>query len=388
MSGRTVSHWISVKDSILAWCPPIREPLPGFFIPQTVSCVRAAGGQPGPLHRVLDDRVDPVQLLPVDDRAQGHSPARRIPDGQMPGFLRESTDIVFIDVLVHDVAPCGHADPALVHKGPERRGGGGPGQVRARQDNQRVVAAEFQVRALEQPPGRQPGLLEDPHQRHPAADRRAGVGLEQHGVAEGQRGGDRADGEDQREVERRNHGHDADRAPAGEGPAVFVRGQHVPGREGRQRRGLAAFVGRDVRFQACLGRNAAGLAHDPVLDLGGVLLPEQPGAAQHGGAVLGVEFCPVLLGSRRCAGGVTDVPDSGEAIAAQRRAGGGLEGPLYITCRGAAAVKGAARFRDDGDVRPYVSTAVRGHSGAWPTSISRMEPWRGRQPRSRSTSQS
>src|SRR6478672_13306302 len=28
-----VSHWISVNDSMLAWWPQIREPLPEFFVP-------------------------------------------------------------------------------------------------------------------------------------------------------------------------------------------------------------------------------------------------------------------------------------------------------------------------------------------------------------------
>ena len=52
--------------------------------------VRAAGGQPCPaLHRVLDDRVDPVQLFLVDDRAQRHRPARRVADGKMVRLLRE-----------------------------------------------------------------------------------------------------------------------------------------------------------------------------------------------------------------------------------------------------------------------------------------------------------
>ena len=149
--------------------------------------------------------------------------------------------------------------------------------------------------------GRQPGLLEDPHQRDAAADRGAGVRLEQHGVAEGQGGGDGADREDQREVERRDHRDDADGAAAGEGPAVLVGGQHVAGRERGQRGGVVAFVGGDVGFQAGLGRDAAGFADDPVLDFRGVLLPELPGAAQHGGAVLRVAGGPFLL---RCRGRV------------------------------------------------------------------------------------
>ena len=62
-----------------------------------------------------------------------------------------------------------------------------------------------------QQPGGQPGLLEDAHHRHPAGDDGARVGLEQHGVAERERGRDGADAEDQRHVERGDDPDDAHR---------------------------------------------------------------------------------------------------------------------------------------------------------------------------------
>ena len=57
----------------------------------------------------------------------------------------------------------------------------------------------------------QAGLLEHPGQHHAAAHRRARVGLEDHRVAQRERGRDRADGEDLREVERRDDADDPGR---------------------------------------------------------------------------------------------------------------------------------------------------------------------------------
>ena len=55
-----------------------------------------------------------------------------------------------------------------------------------------------------QEPGRKPRLLEDAHHRDTAGDDRAGVGLQQHRVAEGERRGDGSDAQDDRHVERRD----------------------------------------------------------------------------------------------------------------------------------------------------------------------------------------
>ena len=62
----------------------------------------------------------------------------------------------------------------------------------------------------------EPGLLEDASERHAAAHGGAGVGLEHDGVAQRERRCDRADGEDQREVERGDDGHDPRRHAARE----------------------------------------------------------------------------------------------------------------------------------------------------------------------------
>ena len=58
---------------------------------------------------------------------------------------------------------------------------------------------------------RQAGLLEQRREQRAAADGGARVGLEQHRVAQRQRRRDRADAEDRRHVERRDHADDADR---------------------------------------------------------------------------------------------------------------------------------------------------------------------------------
>ena len=127
----------------------------------------------------------------------------------------------------------------------------------------------------------QPGLLEDPGERHAAGDRGARIGLEHHRVAERERRGDRADREDQREVERRDDADDADRHAARQAEPR-LRGRHdLAERVRGERRRLVALLRRGAVSDGCLRRDRAGLAYDPLADLGGVLAPTvaRPGAA-------------------------------------------------------------------------------------------------------------
>ena len=182
----------------------------------------------------VDEVVDLVALAGVDDRAERDLLGGRIADRQAVGLLGQPRDVLVGDRLVHQVPAGGHADLALV----EERAPGAAlmhlVEIGVAEHDQRGVAAEFEVRALEVPAGQladlapgggrsgerddpdvrvldqrrtgfgaagqhvqhargQPGFLEHRRERDPAADRGARVGLEHHGVAERQRGRDRAD---------------------------------------------------------------------------------------------------------------------------------------------------------------------------------------------------
>ena len=175
-------------------------------------------------------------------------------------------------------------------------------------------------------PAGRPASSKIAHQGDAAADRGAGVRLEQHRVAQRQRRGDGADGEDQREVERRITLTTPTGRRRAKRPAVLVGGQHVAGRQRGQRGGFVAFVGGDVGFQPGLGADAAGFADDPGLDLLGVFFPERAGAAQHRGAFLGFAGGPFLLRGGGNGRRLVHVLDRGHAVGAQRVAGGRFHG--------------------------------------------------------------
>jgi hypothetical protein len=128
----------------------------------------------------------------------------------------------------------------------------------------------------------QPGLLEDPGQRDTAAHGGARIGLEHHGVAQGQRGRHRADGQDLREVERRDHADHADRDPFGEAEPGLLAGQQLTVGARGQRGGLVDLLGRDVGLEGHRGRDFAALPDSPPLDVGRVGQPQVGGAAQQG----------------------------------------------------------------------------------------------------------
>src|SRR5271169_5904720 len=97
-----------------------------------------------------------------------------------------------------------------------------------------------------------PGLFENPGQRHATADGGARVRLEDYGVSQGQRRRDRADSQDLREVERRDHADDPGGDPLGEAEARLLAGDQLAIGPGRQRGRLVDLPGRDVRLE--LGR--------------------------------------------------------------------------------------------------------------------------------------
>ena len=171
----------------------------------------------------------------------------------------------------------------------------------------------------------QPGLLEDPGEHDAAADRGARVRLEHHRVAERERRGDRAGGQDLREVERRDHADDADRDPLGEAqPGLLARQQLAVGPAGEGGR-LVDLLGGVVGLEGGGPADLAALPDHPVLDLGGVGQPEVGRPAQDRGP-LGVRGGgPGRLRGRRLLDRAGHVVRGREADAAELAAGGGLD---------------------------------------------------------------
>jgi ParB family chromosome partitioning protein len=219
----------------------------------------------------------------VDERAEVRRAGPRVPHGELRGPGGEAVEVVVVDGLVHEVASGGHADLALVQEGAPGSGRGGGVQVGVVEDDQGVVAAEFEQRPLERATGGladlpadgrrsgegdrrdrgvrgqrragsgvagqdvqdavgQAGFLEEAGQEQAAGDGGARVRLEHDRVAEGERRGEGPQGQHHRDVPRRDHADDAewhaarDRRAAGGG-----RLQHAVGLGG-QRGGHPEFV--------------------------------------------------------------------------------------------------------------------------------------------------
>src|SRR5215469_17998199 len=129
---------------------------------------------------------------------------------------------------------------------------------------------------------RQAGLFEDPGQYHSAAYGSSRVGLQHHGVAQRERGRNRPDGQDLREVERRDGTDDTDRYPLGEAQMRLLARQQFAIWPGWQRGRFEYLLGRHVRFELSRGRDLAALPDAPVLDLCRIRQPDIPGLAQDG----------------------------------------------------------------------------------------------------------
>ena len=130
-----------------AW-PARRRPAPwaGRTAPRSVP--PAASRAPAST-RAGHQRVHLVPLPLVDDRPERHLTRGRVADRQVAGLLGEPADVVVVDPLVHDVPPGRHADLALVQERSPRARRRRLVQVGVVQHDQRRVAAEFEVHALE-----------------------------------------------------------------------------------------------------------------------------------------------------------------------------------------------------------------------------------------------
>ncbi len=250
--------------------------------------------------------------------------------------------------------------------GGRRRGDGpsGPGRAGERDDRDlRVlheggpdVGASWQH--VQQSLG-QSGLFEDPGEHDPAGHAGPRIGLEDHGVAERERGGHGTDGQDQRGVEGGDDADDADRHAAGEGQSLLPGTQQLTvGRRG-EGGGLMALAG--ATFEGLEGgerADGARLTHQPGLDLLLVPLEQCSGTAQDRGAIGVRPGRPLPLGLSRALRGLGDVSGRRRSALRQQCAGCGF-------CHGdvlAAALDPAAREDPSGPLRIRQQLSV--HAGA------------------------
>jgi hypothetical protein len=187
----------------------------------------------------------------------------------------------------------------------------------------------------------EPGHLEEPGEQDAARDRGLRVRLEDDRVAEGERRGDRAGRQDQREVPRADHADHAERDALGDAlPAGLAGRQQVTPRLGGQRRGFPQLAEDQLDLETRLARYGAALADQPALELGAVVLQKAGGPADQRGPLRPGLRGPFRLGlpgrggRRRDVAGVGE-PDRREHLTRGRL--GGLEHPA-ARCGPAAAV--------------------------------------------------
>ncbi len=142
----------------------------------------------------------------------------------------------------------------------------------------------------------QPRVLEQLGDHGAAGDRGVLVRLEHHAVAEGQRGGDGLQRQQERHVEGADHADHADRlAVDAVLLAVDRRGQDAALGAQRQVDRLAQELLGQVEFEGGLPEGAAGLGHEDLADLGLALLDQPQHLLEHRAAGVGVGGGPLLL---------------------------------------------------------------------------------------------
>ncbi|SPF07258.1 hypothetical protein SMA5143A_8108 [Streptomyces sp. MA5143a] len=172
----------------------------------------------------------------------------------------------------------------------------------------------------------EPRLLENPRDHHTAADRGPGVGLEDDGVSQSQRRSHRSHRQHHRCVERGDHTDNADRAPTGERQPVLHGAEHLPERRRGQCRGFVALLRCAVGgLEVCECPQRSRLPHDPVGDLG-VMLFEQARSTPQDLCPFDVrQRRPLLLRPHRLPHGPAQVVGRGSTDTTQRLAGRRLE---------------------------------------------------------------
>lgn len=224
------------------------------------------------------------------------------------------------NTFVHQLTAGGHADLSLVHERAESADRCGFFEVDVIHDDQRVVAAEFQVRALEvatcqfadsascacrpgecddanarmnherltgvsatrehaEHSGGQAGFFEDAGKNHAATDRRPRIRLEDYRIAQCQCGSDCTNRQDDREVERCDDADGSDGHATREAQPRLLRAQYLTDGVCGQCRSVVALFGCGMCFQPGLGGDAARLADHPFADFVGALLEQLTGPA-------------------------------------------------------------------------------------------------------------
>lgn len=278
--------------------------------------------------------MDPVALAGIDDRAQRDLFGRWIADRQPVGLGGQPFHVLRVDRIVHQVPADGHAGLALVEERTEGGCADGLLEIGVVQHDQRGVPAQLQVGPLEvaagqladSPAGRgragerddpdvrildqhgtdvratgqhvqdtwgQPGFLEHARQHDPAADRRTGVRLEHHCIAQCKSRRHRPHRQRQRAVERRDDADHPDRHPAHDAQPGWLAGQQLALRSGRQPGGLVALLSGRGQLEVGLARDAAGLPDQPAGQFVRIPLQRLARAPQHRGSLM--ERRPHLL---------------------------------------------------------------------------------------------
>jgi hypothetical protein len=278
-----------------------------------------------------------------------------VADGERGDLGDELLGELGLDGAVDQDAVGGHADLALVDVPAEDRRVDGVVDIGVVEHDQGAVAAEFEDGALEVPgadggdvaadlvragegddlrhgvlqqgvadlrdigdhdvqqSGGQPGVLEDPGQQGATADRGVLVRLEDDGVAEGQRGRDGLEGEQEGEVERADHTDDPDGHPV---DAVLLalgrRGEDLSGGAQGQLDRLAEELLGQVQFEGGLQPGAAELGDDGLTDLRFALLDEVQRLLQNGPPAVRVGLRPRVLGALGGAVGLVDLVGGGD----------------------------------------------------------------------------
>ena len=180
--------------------------------------------------------------------------------------------------------------------------GGGPGEV----DHGHVGVADQPLARLDvagqhlEDARRRPGGREQLGDGQPAAVGRLRGRLDQHGVAQRERGGDHPHAEDEREVPRGDDADQPERDPLGQRePAGVPGGQHLAGGPGGQRGRLGQLAGRGGDLVVGLARDAAGLPHDQLAPFLGPVGQHRGGGTQQPGALGVGPLAPGPLGGQR-----------------------------------------------------------------------------------------
>ncbi|MNV21453.1 hypothetical protein D3C71_1123880 [compost metagenome] len=220
-------------------------------------------------------------------------------------------------------------------------GAGGTGELDHRDvrvTGQRRTGRAIPRQHMEQA-SRQASQFEQACDHEATAHGGARIGLEHHRIAQCQCRGDRTHGQIQREIERRNHTHHAERAAARQIQTARFGRQHFADAARGQCRRFMQGLGVHLGLEAGLELGGATFADQPLHDLIVVFFGQLRGAAQdlRAGVIRGagpVALCVGGSGGRAC-----DLRGVGHRDLAQAFAGGRFDHVLGACTRGPLAIE-------------------------------------------------